>query len=420
MKQLTLIRRIQLFALMFILLFAVLEGMSRLGLWLLEKRMNVTYTPLELKPLSSRYQEAIKRIVAGDSPAFSFSSSLGWEPRPNASELNGTLVNNSIGARHTREFSEQPPEGITRVSTYGESFTQSATSNDGTWQELLMRMDPELEVINFGVSGYGTGQAYLRYLEKSLPSDIVILGYMTENLNRVVNTYVPFYGGDMAGAPVTKPRLALRKGKLAVVPNPMQDRKEYLDLISDPRNTLIRLGQNDYYYNSKYKRGFLDFLGMVRLGKIAYYTFKKNPTYKKNGEYNTESEAFQVTTAIFEAFYKDVLQKGMLPVILIYPTYDDLAYYYLHKKRKYRPLTDWLKEKNYLYLDLLEGMSTQLEGRAIKDIFRIDLHYTPEGNEMVAKTLQSFIAANGLKDKASRISLVERERKRVSAEVGVQ
>ncbi len=408
MKQPTTGRKIQLFILLFVLLFAVVEGISWLGLKLLQERMNVSYSPIELKPLSQKHKKAIKNIVAGKSTAFVFSPTLGWEPRRNASELNGTMVNNSKGARHDREFSEQPPEGITRISTYGESFTQSATGNKGTWQEQLMQMDPTLEVINYGVSGFGTGQAYLRYLENNLPSHVVLMGYMTENLNRVVNTYVPFYGGEMAGAPVTKPRYEVKNGELVLVPNPFQKKEDYLDLISAPIKTLRRLGEHDYYYNSKYKSGPLDFLHMVRLAKIAYYTLKNDPIYKKNGDYNPDSEAFHVATGTFDAFYKNILDKGMLPIVLIYPTYDDLAYYYNFKMRRYSPLVDWLKRKNYLYLDLLEGMSVQLEGRAIKDIFRIDLHYTPEGNGMVAKTLQSFIAEKALKDEDARRSLVGR------------
>ena len=53
----------------------------------------------------------------------------------------------------------------------------------------------KFEVLNLGVGGYGTDQAFLKYklTQKNLDADMVLIGYMTENCNRNVNTYRPFY-----------------------------------------------------------------------------------------------------------------------------------------------------------------------------------------------------------------------------------
>ena len=53
----------------------------------------------------------------------------------------------------------------------------------------------KIEVLNLGVGGYGTDQAYLKYIltKKNLDADMVLIGYMSDNLNRNVNTFRTFY-----------------------------------------------------------------------------------------------------------------------------------------------------------------------------------------------------------------------------------
>ena len=48
--------------------------------------------------------------------------------------------------------------------------------------------DSNMEVINFGVGGFGLDQAYLRYLEDGIQykSHIVMIGFMSENIYRNV------------------------------------------------------------------------------------------------------------------------------------------------------------------------------------------------------------------------------------------
>ncbi len=85
------------------------------------------------------------------------------------------------GLRSRKDYSLMPREDILRIAAFGDSFVFC----DGeplpqTWEYYLENMVENLEVMNFGVSGYGLGQSYLRYLKDGLRyhPDIVLFNYV--------------------------------------------------------------------------------------------------------------------------------------------------------------------------------------------------------------------------------------------------
>jgi hypothetical protein len=76
----------------------------------------------------------------------------------------GLYVSNSAGIRSNREYNLIAPPGVTRIVAFGDSFTHGdEVPNQETWEYLLEQSRDEVEVMNFGVQGYGADQAYLRY-----------------------------------------------------------------------------------------------------------------------------------------------------------------------------------------------------------------------------------------------------------------
>ena len=401
--------------LMISIVFVTVEGISYIGLWWLAKHRDIEYQPLLLEPLSPKYQRSLKPFVEGKAKHILYSRTLGWKPKANQNYYSGEYVTNSMAIRHDREFAMLPSSGTTRIATFGESYTQGhEVGNKDTWQEQLMSLEPDLEALNFGVGGYGLDQAYLRYMEEGskFAEHIAIIGYMTENLSRNVNVYVPFYVGERAGMPVTKPRFILKEKQLVHVPNPMESEQDYLGLLQNSKQVLTRLGRYDYHFNSKYKQSLFDIFRTIQLIKIGYYRFKFDPIYTRHSEYNTDSEAFRLLLGLFDAFYREALKNNVVPIILIYPNYTSLVPYYEHKIRVYHHLTDWLEARNYLYLDLLEPLLELGEGRPLKYYFTHGVgHYTPFGNRLVAKAVQAFIVENNLDDSQHRRSIITTLRK---------
>jgi len=67
------------------------------------------------------------------------------------------------------------------MATFGDSFVfGDGVRNNQTWQHFLEQSIENFEVLNFGVSGYGLGQSYLRYLKEGLRfnPDIVFFNYI--------------------------------------------------------------------------------------------------------------------------------------------------------------------------------------------------------------------------------------------------
>lgn len=126
------------------------------------------------------------------------SSSFLYENKPNAfytqSDSDGVFNEirfNSSGFRDN-EFSEGKKQGVFRIAILGDSFEESVQlALSDTWQKVLERQLKEagkdIEVYNFGVSGYGTDQEWLTLKEKvwKFKPDLVILAFTGNDVGDV-------------------------------------------------------------------------------------------------------------------------------------------------------------------------------------------------------------------------------------------
>lgn len=96
---------------------------------------------------------------------------------------------NSDGFRDV-ERSVAKPQGVTRIAVIGDSYVEAFQVERDESFAMFMRSGlercgafPRIEVLTFGVSGYGTGQALLTFREKVLKysPDVVMLVMTTNN-----------------------------------------------------------------------------------------------------------------------------------------------------------------------------------------------------------------------------------------------
>ncbi|MEG5065910.1 SGNH/GDSL hydrolase family protein [Microcoleus sp. B3-A4] len=146
---------------------------------------------------------------------------LGWKLKPGVSgEWNGegaSLVQvNSEGLRD-REHTKAKPPNTLRVAVVGDSFTEAihVPVEQTFWSKLERKLGnceavkgrKNVEVINFGVQGYGTAQELIMLRKKvwDYSPDIVILAFFIGN--DVINNspkleydrYRPFFAYDASG-----------------------------------------------------------------------------------------------------------------------------------------------------------------------------------------------------------------------------
>src|SRR5262249_42937310 len=127
---------------------------------------------------------------------------LGWRPRPNHCSPEHQI--NSQGLRSTRDYAPTPAPGVLRVAAFGDSLVYGAcVTNVDSWPAILEQTFPDIEVLNYGVLGYGLDQAYLRYQAEGhcLAPEVVLLG-CTRTIGRCVNVYTPFRTEMVGNFPV--------------------------------------------------------------------------------------------------------------------------------------------------------------------------------------------------------------------------
>ncbi|HVG06687.1 MAG TPA: SGNH/GDSL hydrolase family protein [Thermoanaerobaculia bacterium] len=367
------------------------------GLWALDRYKGIEYTPALVRTLSDKHRGILQAHIGESGSYVLFDPELGWTIRPNGSKRG--YRTNRYAIRASREYAIEPPPGTLRLAAFGDSFTHASDVPNGeTWhfrmEEMGPQMGKQLEVLNFGVPGFDPGQALLRYRREGVKfhPHIVLIGFMSENINRMVNTFRPFYF-PKSGVPFTKPRFALRGGELVLIPNPIQSFDGYRELLRDAEHVLPRIGENDYYYQRSSKPNPLDFLPSVRFGSIFSDQYLDQPI-RRGGVYNTRSEAYQVTRSVLEEFYKEVAQNGSLPIIVIFPERRDIRARQEGKTIVYQPLLDELRGKGYRVIDLMEGFERyDPQGEMMKKKF---IHYPKSGNRMVARHILDYLEKNRL------------------------
>lgn len=381
------------------LLYGFAEVSSLGSLYALKKVRSVVYAPMLTDRVLPHQQEMIRRLIAKEPKYFNYSFALGWTVMKNGSS--DFYQSNSMGIRANREYDLYPPENVLRIAAFGDSFTHSnGVKNSDAWEVKLEAMTQNLEVLNFGVSAYGLDQAYLRYIREGRKSSphIVIIGFMSDDIYRHVNVYRPFFSRFTA-MPLTKPRFIIENAEMTLLENPMKTREDYQGLLDDPETVMSELGAKDYYFNAPfaYKTGPADFLPSVRLSKILLGKMAKENDPERildNGDYNTHSQAYQITLKLFDAFCDQVKKNGALPIIMIFPQQIDVGRFKKSGTKKYQALLDHFQSRGDLYFDVLDGFAKQSPQLKITELF--DGHYSAFGYELVARQTMKFMESHGL------------------------
>lgn len=398
--KLTVSRRCFFWLILGLVAYLFVESFSLLSLYVLRESKGIEYAPIRMH-LSEKHKGILQKLFEDQNSYIQHDPVLGWSIKKNGSARNLYRAN-SDGIRADREYRLTPPKDVLRVASFGDSFTHcSSVSNQHTWQEYLNEIKSSLEVMNFGVGAYGLDQAFLRYQRdgKRYRPHVVLIGFMSENINRNVNVFRPFYYGG-TGMPFSKPRFILQEGKNILKANPLKHLSDLELLIRDPENILLELGRHDWHFQQKPKEGPLDFLPSVRLARLAAYSARKRLTpqiFDGASSYNEDSNAFKLTLKIFDDFHESVMKEGAVPIVVLFPTRDDLLAHRKSSTNVFAPLVRYFKENKYRYVDLHEAFDTYASDISLEELFVG--HYSPSANRAVAKYLADYFSKNRLDER---------------------
>jgi hypothetical protein len=314
---------------------------------------------------------------------------LGW-PSPQALTKAQENLARQQAALRPDSAPGQPPASL---SAYGDSFTAGfGVEPEETWSEVLgARLGTH--IANYGVPGFGSDQAYLRFQANHQdPAKIVFFGFLSENIQRNVNQLRNFLIPNFQCQ--TKPRFWLDdRGQLQLEPLPSLTAANYQDFCQRPEDFL----KHDYFapggpsgaqrlsfpYTWSILRAYKFFYDRWVLGYKSYLQFYA-PDHP--------SRALPVTVAILKQWHAEAQQKGQHPIVVIFPTNEDLRMFQQQGKFVYEPLLAELAKNHIEYIDLGTDMVNRLGKRHYMDIFSGEkyYHFNKYGNSIVADIIYDY------------------------------
>ncbi len=346
----------------------------------------------KMGPILAEQTAGIRSRLADTEDVIILDPVLGWRNRPGHAA--GLHRINSAGVRSAREYDSLPSAGTLRVATFGAAYVYGAeVPNDTSWAAVMERGAPGLEVLNYGVGGYGTDQAFLLYQREGqrFAPDVVLIGFAPFNLRRSMYRYTRFSSTDEP--PLTKPRFKLdAAGRLALVPNPLPGRDDWERVAAEPRE-IIAAGVDDEWYDAlRYENPLYDRSATVRLAVAAgvrvwrRYLWPGRPIAK--GQFRAEASAFAVQRAIMTAFADSVRARGATPIFVLLPDQASVWAVQSGQPAVHAPLRDSLRAGGATeVLDLADIFARHASANGDEGMFAPGGHYGPVGNRLVAEHL---------------------------------
>jgi hypothetical protein len=161
---------------------------------------------------------------------------------------------------------------------------------------------------------------------------------------------------------------------------------------------IIELGEHDFWYKRLvYENPLYDYSATVRVVSEALSVlnrkFLSRNAVVRHGRLNPESEAFELTVRLLQAFAGEVRANGSVPVILLLPDADRLGADGRGHVDAYEALVSRLRVMGLPYLDLAAAFDRPVT-RARH--FMEGGHYSPESNRIVADAIAAYLRARGL------------------------
>lgn len=313
-------------------------------------------------------------------------TTLGWTVAPARKSENGLYLSSAEGLRSAVQGSSLAGGATTcRIALVGDSFTfGESVAFEDTWGFQLDRdLKGRCQVLNFGVSGYGIDQMYLRYLQdvRSWHPDLVLFGIVSDDLRRTVSTYgfLIFPDGRF---PFNKPRFVLNGDRLEVINRPLQppDAAFAHRSIHD----LPFINYDVGYEKTEWNRpgwGVVEHSYIFRLLTTIY------PLHKLPRPETSNAETGSLNRALLLKARQAIVDDGARTLFILFPTEGDFR-----EGAGETPGLTILKSLDMPHVDLTPCMKAS----GATDLFNAaDLygHYSPKGNRQAARCLIDEVKA---------------------------
>jgi hypothetical protein len=352
-------------------------------------------------PPLHRLHRVLAQYHGSHATAVVYDSLLGWDARPLAATVAGrpALVPGFRASRDPATYTSRAGGDTIRILLFGDSFTACATPESTSWghaleADLRGRGIP-VEVLNFGLGGYGIDQAYLRWRRYGprYSPDLVIFGFQPENVRRDINVVRMIYD-PYSGLPFSKPRFEHVAGRLELrnVPAaPPDSLSSILSRLADWPLLPLEGGYvaDDYRHHWWLSSRFAAVVTAIVRNKSAS-TLRDEQRY-----YDPTGRAGALALAIVREFHDEVAGAGAGFLIAHLPRYEDVMTLREGKRPLiYAALLDSL-ERNYGVVDAAPELSAAPADSGLIGLFINRSHYNALGNRAVARALDRYFRGEG-------------------------
>ena len=281
---------------------------------------------------------------------------------------------NGEGMRDSHDRPPRQDPGRTRVLLFGDSFTAGeGVHNEQRFSDLLERMLPGIEVLNFGLDGSGPDQQLLIFEEfaPKLGGDLVLFCPGVENIRRAAVSHWPVLDrttGRMLLLP--KPYFTLEEGQLR--PHQLPVPRTRLSPSAAPEELRRRLGLGS------------PSPGLVR--RLARRVFERQP-------FPQYDSADHPDWLLFRALLRRLLERAGSRKVVLAPL---PPYHYVEglSRPVYRDrFLEFVRERPQVaWVDLLTAFQALPPEERRRCRFPKDVHYTPFAHSLIARELARALA----------------------------
>jgi hypothetical protein len=321
---------------------------------------------------------------------------LGW-PSPSRATKPPYDV---TGAKDNAEF---PEPGRACASAYGDSFVWGAdiAPADG-WIERLAHL-LGCRVANYGVSGYGTDQALLRFRRNDNDeAPLVLLGIFPENVLRNVNQYRGLMGYELDPFSL-KGRFVLEAaGNLDWIPRPRLDAEGFTDLNRAPAGFLpheyLLPDTRDGPVTLRFPYVFA-LLRIALMPRVWTY-FTGRPSWSGFFAVDHPSGALPLTVAIADALAREAGRRGKRTLVVMLPGGNSFRLRPADGTFEYAPLVAALTAKGIDVFDTGPALLSALGKRSYCVLYSqpdgCGGHFGRFGSTIVAEVVAAELRRRGL------------------------
>jgi hypothetical protein len=309
---------------------------------------------------------------------------LGWAPQPSFCDPDTFYCYDQNGARSRDTTRVVGTDLDFTILIFGDSFAHGdEVRYEHSWAALLDGLvirGRRIATINYGVSGFGFGQAYLRFFQviQDHDPDWVILGLPLENMERNLNVFRPL-ANPATRIPFSKPRFYLQNDTLLVHNVPCISATEMLKKMAN--DGIVRRFEGAM---TNYRSDFWDNAYLVRLGRSVHWHFAH-----RDDLYQPESEGFRITLHILQQLNSTCRESGIGFSFVELPTRFDLRYDKWLATPPYAALADTIHHK----IDYIRTIHEfRLEDQTI-DAYFMQTHYNRTGNQRIANAIINHLEA---------------------------